>query len=300
MQDMTLVIMAAGMGSRFGGLKQIEPFGPSGEFLIDYSIYDAIKAGFNKIIFIIKPENLEVFKETIGKRIEDKITVLYAFQDLEKMKEIYDIPKDRVKPLGTTQAILSAKDLINEPFVVINADDFYGREAFLDAVQFFKETNYQKNGIILYKIINTLTENGKVKRGICKVVNDKLMEAIECSVGMEDGKIMAEPLSGKEAFELPEDNPVSMNMFALLPDVLPKLQEVFDSFMQENTVNLDKCEALIIEDLFKLVNEKQIELEIKLTSSSWFGVTYKEDKEAVSKKLQEYIEKGLYPKDLWQ
>ena len=148
MKDLTLVIMAAGMGSRFGGLKQVEEMGPNKEFLIDYSIYDAKKAGFNKVVFIIKKENLDIFKETIGSRIEKEIEVEYAFQDLEEAKKIYNLPKDRVKPLGTTHAILATKDIVKTPFVVINADDFYGAQAFLDAVNFLKNTNYQENCFI--------------------------------------------------------------------------------------------------------------------------------------------------------
>ncbi len=300
MQDMTLVILAAGMGSRFGGLKQIEPVGPNGEFLIDYSIYDAIKAGFNKIVFIIKPENLEIFKETIGKRIENKIKVEYAFQDIKKLQKIYNIPKDRVKPLGTTQALLAAEEYVHEPFVIINADDFYGCEAYQDAVNFFKNTNYQKYGNILYKIANTLTENGKVKRGICQVENNKLVKATESSVERVNGKIIATPLNNEPSFTLPDDAPTSMNMLALLPDIFPLLEQLFNRFMKENADNLDSCEALILEDLFKLVKEGAIEINTVLTSSIWFGVTYKEDKEQVIAKIKKEIAKGVYPQNLWE
>ncbi len=299
MQDMTLVILAAGMGSRFGGLKQIEPIGPNGEFLIDYSIYDAIKAGFNKIVFIIKPENLEIFKETIGKRIEDQIQVEYALQDIDQMKKIYNIPKDRVKPLGTTQAILSAKEFIHEPFVIINADDFYGYEAYQDAVNFFKNTNYQKYGNILYKVANTLTENGKVKRGICQVENGKLVKATESNVEKVDGQIVATPLNEEQSFTVADDTPASMNMLALLPDIFPLLENLFTEFMKENADNLDNCEALILEDLFKLIQKGEIELYTVLTSAIWFGVTYKEDKAQVVSSIQKLIEQKVYPLNLW-
>ena len=299
MQDMTLVILAAGMGSRFGGLKQIEPVGPNGEFLIDYSIYDAIKAGFNKIVFIIKPENLEIFKETIGKRIEDQIQVEYALQDIDQMKKIYNIPKDRVKPLGTTQAILSAKEFIHEPFVIINADDFYGYEAYQDAVNFFKSTNYQKYGNILYKVANTLTENGKVKRGICQVENGKLVKATESNVEKVNGQIVATPLNEEQSFIVADDTPTSMNMLALLPDIFPLLENLFTEFMKENADNLDNCEALILEDLFKLIQKGEIELYTVLTSAIWFGVTYKEDKAQVVSSIQKLIEQKVYPLNLW-
>ena len=299
MQDMTLVILAAGMGSRFGGLKQIEPVGPNGEFLIDYSIYDAIKAGFNKIVFIIKPENLEIFKETIGKRIEDQIQVEYALQDIDQMKKIYNIPKDRVKPLGTTQAILSAKEFIHEPFVIINADDFYGYEAYQDAVNFFKSTNYQKYGNILYKVANTLTEYGKVKRGICQVENGKLVKATESNVEKVNGQIVATPLNEEQSFIVADDTPTSMNMLALLPDIFPLLENLFTEFMKENADNLDNCEALILEDLFKLIQKGEIELYTVLTSAIWFGVTYKEDKAQVVSSIQKLIEQKVYPLNLW-
>lgn len=299
MQDMTLVILAAGMGSRFGGLKQIEPIGPNGEFLIDYSIYDAIKAGFNKIVFIIKPENLEIFKETIGKRIEDQIQVEYALQDIDQMKKLYNIPKDRIKPLGTTQAILSAKEFVHEPFVIINADDFYGYEAYQDAVNFFKSTNYQKYGNILYKVANTLTENGKVKRGICQVENGKLVKATESSVEKVDGQIVATPLNEEQSFIVADDTPTSMNMLALLPDIFPLLENLFAEFMKENADNLDNCEALILEDLFKLIQKGEIELYTVLTSAVWFGVTYKEDKAQVVSSIQKLIEQKVYPLNLW-
>ena len=295
----TLLIMAAGMGSRFGGLKQIEPVGPSGEFLIDYSIYDAINAGFNKVVIIIKKENLEVFRNTISKRFENKIKVEYAFQDLEAAKEKYNLPKERVKPLGTTHAILAAKDLINEPFVVINADDYYGKEAYIDAIKFLKENNYQKNAAILYKIENTLCENGAVKRGICKVFNNKLIDAIECNVIKED-KIMATPLNNAESFEVGENAATSMNMFVLQPEIFPLLEESLNNYILENQEKLDKCEALIIEDLFKLILDKKIEIDVVSTSSIWYGMTYKEDKQKVVQTLKELVENKEYPKNLWQ
>ena len=300
MKDMTLVILAAGMGSRFGGLKQIEPVGPNGEFIIDYSVYDAIEAGFNKVVFIIRKENYEIFRDTVGKRIENKVKVLYAFQEMDDVREKYNIPLDRTKPLGTTHAILCVKDLVNEPFLIINSDDFYGKEAYLDAANFLKQTNYKENGAILYKIVNTLTENGKVKRGICYTENNKLVKAIESSIGKIDGKIIAEPLNGEESFEINEDQAISMNMFVLLPSIFPMLEKTFDEFMMNNQNNLDKCEALIIEDLFKLIEENKITLNIVKTNAKWFGVTYKEDKEQVVKSINELIEIGLYPKDLWK
>lgn len=220
-------------------------------------------------------------------------------QDIDQMKKLYNIPKDRVKPLGTTQAILSAKEFIHEPFVIINADDFYGYEAYQDAVNFFKSTNYQKYGNILYKVVNTLTEHGKVKRGICQVENGKLVKATESNVEKVDDQIIATPLNEEQSFIVSDDAPTSMNMLALLPDIFPLLENLFTEFMQENADNLDNCEALILEDLFKLIQKGEIELYTVLTSAIWFGVTYKEDKAQVVANIQKLIEQKVYSLNLW-
>ena len=204
--NLTLLIMAAGMGSRFGGLKQIEPFGPNGEFIIDYSIYDAIKAGFNKVVFIIKEENYDIFRETVGKRIEDKINVEYAFQRLEDIPEEFTLPEERIKPLGTGQAILSSKNVIHENFAVINSDDFYGRDAFLVAANFLKNTDSNTYGMVGYKVVNTLTENGSVKRGVCEADNDYLTKIIESSIIKENGVITASPLDDSPSFIMKDDD----------------------------------------------------------------------------------------------
>ena len=219
-KDLTLLIMAAGMGSRFGGLKQIEPMGPNGEFLIDYSIYDAINAGFNKVVFIIKEENYDIFKETIGKRVEDKINTEYVFQDMNDLPEGYTKPEERVKPWGTAHAILCAKDNIHEPFVIINADDFYGKDAYKVASNFLKSVKEGNNYCLVgYKVANTLTENGAVKRGICKLENGNLTELIESNVEKIDGKIIAKPLDGGEEFTVEDDTLVSMNLLLFTPNI---------------------------------------------------------------------------------
>ena len=178
-KDITLVILAAGMGSRFGGLKQIEPMGPSDEFIIDYSVYDAIKAGFNKIVFLIKRENYDLFKETIGARVEPHIKVEYAFQELSNLPIGYELPSDRTKPLGTAHAVLCCQDVVNEPFAMINADDFYGRDAFIKAYDFLvnADSNSNNYGMIGYMVSNTLTENGSVKRGVCEVDENDMFES---------------------------------------------------------------------------------------------------------------------------
>ena len=298
-KDLTLLIMAAGMGSRFGGLKQIEPFGPNGEFIIDYSVYDAIKAGFKKIVFIIKEENYDIFRETIGSRIEDKIKVEYAFQKLEDIPEGFELPETRVKPLGTGQAILSTKNLINENFAVINSDDFYGRDAYMVAANFLRNTDTNTYGMVGYKVINTLTENGSVKRGICKMENGCLNSLIESSVINENGVITASPLDGKESFTMNEDELVSMNMLLFTPSIYPYLESKFLEFMNKNKDDLSSCEFLIPDVLTDAINEKYATVEVLKTTAKWEGVTYKEDKDGVVLAINKLIEEGVYPSNLW-
>ena len=295
---MTLVIMAAGMGSRFGGLKQIEPVGPNGEFIIDYSIYDAIKAGFTKVVFIIKEENYDIFKETIGKRIEGKIDVEYVFQDIKNVPEGVKLPEDRVKPLGTGHAILSCKGAVNEPFAIINSDDFYGRDAYIKAANFLKEdtTDYAMIG---YIIGNTLTENGSVKRGYCEQTNGYLSNLIESTVYRNGDKVKVEPLDGREGFYAEPTDLVSMNMFCFKPDMLNYLDEHFMDFFNKNMDNLDKCEYLIPNVVFERIENDNLKVRVVDTNAVWHGVTYKEDKEELVNYINGLIETKEYPSNLY-
>ena len=300
-KNLTLLIMAAGMGSRFGGLKQIEPVGPNDEFIIDYSVYDAIKAGFNKIVFIIKKENYDVFKETIGKRVEDKIKVEYAFQDLNDLPAGYTCPDDRVKPWGTAHAILSAKNLINEPFAIINSDDFYGRDAYNTISNFLKEEKEENTyAVVGYHVINTLTENGAVKRGVCKVDGNKLEKLVESSVIKENGIITATPLDGSMPFEIKDDTYVSMNMLGFNPSIFPYIEEHFPKFLDNNKDNILKCEYLIPDVLAMATAENYAKTLVIPTTAKWEGVTYKEDKESVVNAIDELIKDGVYPQNLWK
>lgn len=235
-KDVTLIIMAAGMGSRFGGLKQIEKMGPNGEFIIDYSVYDAIKSGFTKIVFIIKKENYEIFKETIGKRVEGKIDVEYVFQELNNLPEGYTIPEEREKPLGTAQAILCCKNVVNTPFAIINADDFYGRDSFEKAATYLKtvDSNSNSYAMIAYHIINTLTENGAVKRGVCNIKNGYLTDLIESSVEKVNNKIIASPLNKTTPFEVEKTQTVSMNMLLFTKTIFNFIEDNFKCFLDEN------------------------------------------------------------------
>jgi len=298
-KDLTLLIMAAGMGSRFGGLKQIEPIGPTGEFITDYSIYDALLAGVKKVVFIIKRENLEVFQETIEKRIAGRVEVEYAFQDktIEYDGEILT----REKPWGTAHAILSAKDKINGNFLVINSDDFYGREAYLEAVKFYEQPRKESEfALVGYKVVNTLTENGSVKRGVCKVANDHLKTIVESKVERIENKIVATPLSGKPSFEVQEDTLVSMNMFLFTPYIFKLIEENLNDFLEQNRNNMETAEYLIPDLVQKCIEEGKISLEVLNTSAKWEGVTYKEDKESVVRAIQKQVQEGVYQENLWQ
>ena len=287
---MTLVILAAGMGSRFGGLKQIEPIDEYGHFIIDYSIYDAIREGFTKVVFIIKRENYDIFRETIGKRIEKKIEVEYVFQEIDNLPEGYSVPEGRIKPWGTAHAILCAKDKVDENFAIINADDFYGRDAYHVISKFMKNNNTHDNilryAMAGYKVKNTLTENGSVKRGVCEEENGYLTNIIECKVEKVDSEIIATPLEGGNSFKVLEDAPVSMNMFAFTKDIFKYLEEGFPLFLDKHKEDIDTCEYLIPSVVFEEIENKIATVEVLKTNAIWQGITYKEDKEKVVKEIK--------------
>ena len=299
---MTLVIMAAGMGSRFGGLKQVEPVGPNGEFILDYSVYDAIRAGYEKVVFIIKEENYELFRNTVGKRIEAKIKVEYAFQKLDDIPEFVKIPESRVKPWGTSHAILSAKKYVTEPFTVINADDFYGFDPYKKIKEYY-DSNPKDNEYVMigYSANNTLTENGAVKRGVCnKDENNYLTNLIESSVKEENGEITATPLDNKiSPFKIEKDTLVSMNVWGFNTSIFSYLEEEMQSFFKDNENNLETCEFLLPDSIFKKIEEEKITVEVLPTDEKWYGITYKEDKENLVDSINKMITKGKYPKNLW-
>ena len=303
MKDKTLLILAAGMGSRFGGLKQMEPLGPNGEFIIDYSIYDAVRNGFNKIVFIIKEEHHQIFKDTIGKRIESKlkeknVKIEYVYQDTRNIENRADLPKDRVKPYGTAHAILCAKDVIKEPFIIINADDFYGNEAFEAVGKYIDETDEKEIGLVGYNIENTLTENGSVKRGICEVENNKLVKIIESSVEEKNGEIIASPLDGSESFKVTKENRTSMNMNSFYPEFFEYIDKKMDEFLK--TADLEKDEFLIPSVITDAIEDGTTSVNIIETDAKWVGVTYKEDKPNVVAYIRKQVEDNKYPNDLWK
>lgn len=296
----TLLVMAAGMGSRFGGLKQIEPMGPSGEFLIDYSVYDALKAGFDKVVFIIKKENYDLFKETIGKRVEPYVKVEYVFQTNDNIPLKYqELLKTREKPLGTAHAILCAKDSIEEPFAIINADDFYGRDAYFVASRYLDTIKKDHYGVVGYQVSHTLSPNGSAKRGVCKAKDGKLGAIIESSVERVDGKIIAKPLDGSSSFTVAEDSIVSMNLLLFTPALFPYLEEKLNSFLEKHEQDLKSCEFLIPDVIEMAIQEGKAVVDLLKTDAVWHGVTYKEDKEEVVKAIQALVDEGVYNNPLW-
>lgn len=291
---MTLVIMAAGMGSRFGGLKQIEPVGPNGEFIIDYSIYDAKRSGFDKIVFIIKEENYEVFKETIGKRVEGKIKVEYVFQN--NLNVPIEIPKERVKPLGTGHAILCCKDLVKENFAVINADDFYGYNAYKVLAENLRKTK-EEFLMVSYLLGQTLTKSGKVKRGVCHKDGEYLTDITESEVIEENNKLVGTELETGKEINVDKNTLVSMNMFGFTPKIFELLEKNFKDFLL--THDIMKSEYLIPSELSKYIKEGLVDLKVLETDSKWFGITYKEDKEEFTEEINKLVKKGIYPTKLW-
>ena len=283
-KNITLVIMAAGMGSRFGGLKQIEPMGPSNEFIIDYSIYDAIKAGFNKVVFIIKEENFTVFKEN------------------DNIPDEYQEIKNREKPLGTAQAILCCKEKVHEPFAIINADDFYGRDAYFKAREFLlnvEKTDKENYGMIGYIVKNTMSSIGSVKRGICEVENGYLKKLTESKVERKDGIIVAQPLSGKNPFTVSDDTTVSMNMLLFTPSIFSYIEKKLPKFLEENKDNAASAEFLIPDVLFEAIEDDVANVKVIGTTATWHGVTYKEDLNEVKDAINKLVENGEYNKTLW-
>lgn len=301
-KDITLVILAAGMGSRFGGLKQIEPMGPNGEFIIDYSVYDAIKAGFNKIVFLIKRENYDLFKETIGARVEPYIKTEYAFQELNNLPLGYTLPSDRVKPLGTAHAVLCCKEKVHENFAMINSDDFYGRDAFIKAYEYLSKVDEYSSeyGMIGYKVANTLTENGSVKRGVCNVDNNGyLTNLTESKVERVNNEIIASPLDGSKAFTVKDDDTVSMNFLLFTPSIFNYIEDGFPKFFDNNKDNLLTAEYLIPDVLSNLIKNNKASTKVIPTSANWYGVTYKEDTPGVKKAIQNLVDNHEYNDNLW-
>ena len=293
----TLVIMAAGMGSRYGGLKQIESFGPNGELITDYSIYDAKRVGFDKVVFIIKEENYELFKEKIGDRVSKHIKVEYAFQKLNDILKGYSIPSDRQKPLGTAHAIYSARDLIDSDFAVINADDFYGYEAFKVLSEALDNATCNEYVMVAYKVCNTITLNGSVKRGVCEVEDGYLKGIDESVIEVIDDKIHKTSMITGDTSIIDKDTLVSMNLFGFKKDFINYIVSDFKDFLDNSDLSSD--EFFLPSVVFNCIKRGNCKVKVYSTDEKTYGVTYKEDKDDVVKAIESKIKNGIYPEKLW-
>ncbi len=300
----SLVVLAAGMGSRYGGLKQMDAFGPNGETILDYSIYDAINAGFGKVVFVVRESFLEDFKKFFKDKFEDKIEVEYVTQELHKLPEGYG-PYKREKPWGTAHAVQMAEDVVNEPFLVINADDYYGRDAYHVAAEYFKRyPESRKDGkdvyfVMGYKLTNTLSEHGTVNRGVCKAdENNNLVFIKECKKVSRDKDGIIRYPEGDEKIELSEDSLVSMNMWGFYPSYFEYFDQHFREFLDKEADN-PTSEYYIPDLVDYLMNTGKAIVKVLSSDSDWFGVTYQEDKPFVVERLNKLIESGFYPQTLW-
>lgn len=299
----TLLVLAAGMGSRYGSLKQMDGVGPNGEAIIDYSIYDAIRAGFGRVVFVIRHTFEKEFREMFTlERFGGKIDIDFVFQELDKLPEGFTVPADRVKPWGTNHAVMMAEGVIKEePFAVINSDDFYGAEAYKTIGDYLRSVSGQQNHYCMvgYELKNTLSDYGSVSRGICGLDNNgNLTSMVErTKIERHNGKIVYEDEKG-DLFPLAEDTLVSMNMFGFTPDYFKYSKDYFSAYLKEN-INNPKSEFYIPTMVNKLVKEGRVQLRVLHSSAQWFGVTYKEDRPAVVERIRRQIEAGIYPEKLW-
>ena len=302
---MTLVIMAAGMGSRYGGLKQLDPVGPGGEFIIDYSVYDAIRAGFTKVVFIIKEENLEAFQETISRRIEGKIAMEFVFQKIESYAEGVAIPEERKKPWGTAHAVLCAKEAVgDDDFAVINSDDFYGRESFAILADYLKNSSktdakahFCMSG---FKLCNTLTDNGHVSRGICETDENGILTSVTERTKIQRNNGVIQYQEEDAWFDLAEDAVASMNCWGFTARFFEELTGGIGEFFRENAADLKKCEYYLPSAVKSMIAKDGCDVKVLATDAKWYGVTYHEDRAAVVNALKAMIERGEYPEQLWK
>ncbi|PQJ29023.1 sugar phosphate nucleotidyltransferase [Rubritalea profundi] len=300
----TLLVLAAGMGSRYGGLKQMDPMGPNRETVLDYSVYDAIRAGFGRVVFIIREEFADSFKTRVGHKFADKIEVDYVFQDLNDLPEGFSLPQGRVKPWGTTHAILAARNVMAAPFAVINADDFYGSDSFQQISSYFTETANTSDGVdhycmVGYKLGNTLSDHGKVNRGICSDT-DGFLSKVEEHLDIElesDGMCRGENLAG-DRVKLPIDSIASMNFWGFPASIMQDLENNFIEFLKQRGTEMTS-ECYIPTDVDAMIKSGKADCNILETSSLWFGVTYPQDKDMCVASITKLVEQGCYPANLW-
>ncbi len=294
-----LLVLAAGIGSRYGGVKQMDVIGPSGESIIDYSVYDAIRAGFGKVVFVLNPKIIDAFKDVYEPRLKGKIETEYILQELDNIPEGVTYNKERVKPWGTGHAVLVAKDVIDAPFAVINADDFYGKESYEVMSRFLQQRNNDEAhyAMVAYYLKNTLSENGTVSRGICSVENGLLTDVVErTSIARKENGVVFEE-EGK-VFPIDENSLVSMNFWGFTPRYFRQSEQMFTDFIKENAGQL-KAEFYIPYVVNNLIKSGEAKVEVLESNSRWFGVTYKEDKPVTVENIRKLIKEGVYPSDLW-
>ncbi len=301
--ELTLLILAAGMGSRYGGIKQLDRFGPSGETIMDYSVYDAIRAGFTKVVFVIREDFSQAFQDEFVSRWKDKVAIDLVYQSIDKVPSGIEYHPERAKPWGTAHAMLMAKDTIREPFAVINADDFYGAEAFQTMSSFLQKGGNDANGryaMCGYLLKNTLSKHGSVSRGICKANHEGYLMSVEehTKISLEpSGAIVSELGSGM--VNLSPDEVVSMNFWGFTPDVFPQTEKSFEAFLKEYAFEL-KSELYIPVVIDQLINSGTANVRVLKSEASWFGVTYAEDKPATIKSIQQLVDQGIYPGNVWE
>lgn len=297
-KGLDLVVLAAGMGSRFGGLKQIEPVDDDNNFIIDYSVYDAVKAGFDRVIFIIKEENYDIFKSTIGKRLENIVKVEYVFQKLTDVPKGTLIPSDRIKPWGTAHAIYAVRDIVGDKFAIINADDFYGKQSFKIMADFLKDSNPYEFANVGYYALNTLSSKGSVKRGVFNHKNGYVKTLVESEIKQQDGVLYATPL-GKNDWKQIEDNTlVSMNLFGFNGKLIERLKIESEKFFSEQ--NLQTAEFLIPDVVNDMVHDGSVKLKLLSTTSKWYGITYKDDLCQLKQAIVDMKNQGEYPLKLYK
>ena len=295
----TLLILAAGLGSRYGGVKQIDKVGPSGESIIDYSVFDAIRAGFGKVVFVVNPNIINDFKAIYEPRLKGKIETCYVLQEIENIPDGIQFNPKRIKPWGTAHAVLVAKDEINEPFAVINADDFYGKEAYETIADFLVKKSNQSSAysMVGYKLENTLSDFGSVSRGVCEIENKLLTDVTEhTNIVRKKEEIIFEDEGRK--VKIDKDTIVSMNFWGFTPDFFKQTEKEFKDFIVKNASQL-KAEFYIPFMVNKIIKNKEATVEVLKSDAHWFGVTYKEDKPATIEKIKQLVHQGLYPKNLW-
>ncbi len=301
MSKPTLVILAAGMGSRYGGLKQIDTVGNNGESIIDFSIYDAKEAGFEKVVLIIRREHEEAFKNNLTNKVSKHMEVEFAYQDMDDIPEGIKVPDGREKPWGTTHALLACRNIVKEPFAIINADDFYGKDAYKVIYNFLKnDVKDSEYGMVGYVCENTLTDFGTVTRGVCKEDNGYLKEITEVQkIARKDNKAIYE--DNGEWKQLPNNTLVSMNFWGFTPKIFEQCQDVFEEFIKKGVIeNPMKAEHVIPTAIGELVKKRECKVKMLSSNDKWFGVTYREDKPIVVETIQQMKDKNIYPFDLWK